>query len=133
MSTKKTFSQTVTLPLKISQIFEALTSSIAYSEFTGAPASIRPLPGSTFEAYGGVLHGFVLDTVLNERIVQAFRTKDWAPGHFSILDLRFRSIGENETEVEVNHYGIPEDHDASNEEVWDEFYWNKLRNWGAKT
>lgn len=133
MSAKKSFSQTVRLPLSISQAYNALANGAAFSEFTGAPASIRPVPGSTFEVYGGVLNGFILDTAPNERIVQAFRTKDWAPGVFSILDLRFRSLSENETEIELIHYGIPESHNESNEKVWDEFYWKKLRNWRART
>lgn len=127
MKNTNSFSQSVVIKAKRSLIYEALTSGAQFSKFTNAPAEISPIAGTAFSAYGGYLSGFVLDTKTSEYIVQAWRTQEWASGDFSILRFNFTDEGSNHTRIDVYHYGIPNHHESSNEKVWDEFYWSKLR------
>lgn len=127
MKNTKFFYQSIVIKAERSLIYEALTSGALFSQFTDAPAQISPVVGTAFSAYGGYLNGFVLDTKKSEYVVQAWRTQEWAPGDFSILRLSLSDEGSNATRIDVDHYGIPNHHESSNEKVWDEFYWSKLK------
>lgn len=127
MKNSKSFSQSIVIKAERSLIYDALTSGAKFSKFTDAPAEISPIAGTAFSAYGGYLHGFVLDTKKSEYIVQAWRTQEWAPGDFSLLRFSLSDEGSSSTRIDVYHYGIPDHHNSSNEKVWDEFYWSKLR------
>lgn len=127
MKNTKSFSQSIVIKAARAQVFEALTNGTAFAKITEAPAAISPAPGSSFSAYGGVLQGFVVDAKKSEYLVQAWRAQDWAPGDFSLLRLKFSDEKAGGTRIDVYHYGIPENHDQSNEQVWEQFYWSKLR------
>ena len=127
MKNSNSFSQSVIIKAKRSLIYEALTNGTKFSKFTEAPAEISPTPGTAFSAYEGYLNGFVIDTKKSEYIVQAWRTQEWAPGDFSLLRISLSDEGSNSTRIDIYHYGIPDNHESSNEKVWNEFYWSKLK------
>ena len=127
MKNSKSFSQSIVIKAERSKVYEALTSGALFSELTAAPAEISPTPGTAFTAYGGILSGFVIDAKKSEYLVQAWRTREWAPGDFSLLRLGFSDEGARSTRVDVYHYGIPDHHESSNEKVWEDFYWSRIR------
>lgn len=127
MKNSKSFSQSIVIQAKRVSIFDALTKGEIFATFTGAPAEISPQAGTSFSAYDGYLSGFILDTKKPEFIVQAWRTQEWVPGEFSLLQFQLSDEGPSSTRIDVYHYGIPNHHDSSNESVWEEFYWSKLR------
>lgn len=127
MKNTNTFSQSIVIKAARALVYDALTNGASFADYTGAPAEMSATPGATFSAYGGYLQGFVLAVKKSELLVQAFRTQEWSPGDFSLLRFNLRDEGSGATRVEVYHYGIPDQHLSSNEQVWEEFYWSKLR------
>lgn len=69
-------------------------------------AQISPAAGGTFKIFGGFINGRVIELVPNERIVQAWRAADWAPGIYSIA--RFEIIADGAgTRLVFDHTGFP--------------------------
>jgi activator of HSP90 ATPase len=128
MKNSKSFFQSIVIKAKRSSVYDALTNGELFAKFTDAPAEIAPIVGSRFMAYGGYLNGFNLEIKNSEYLVQAWRTQDWGPGDYSLLRFTLSDQGTDSTRIDVYHYGIPNHHESSNEKVWDEFYWSKLRN-----
>lgn len=126
MSNTKSFSQSVRINGPLAKVYNAFVDSDVYSSFIRAPAKSSERPGSSFSAYDGYLEGFVLSAEKEKRLVLAFRTKEWRSGDFSIVRLDFSAAGSGQTNISLYHYGIPDDHTASNSTVWGQFYWDKL-------
>ncbi len=126
MSNTKSFSQSFEINGPVAKVYNALVDSEVYSNFTGAPAQSSDRLGSAFFAYDGYLEGFVLSAEKAQRLVFAFRTKEWKLGDFSIVRLEFSAAGSNQTRLLLYHYGIPDYHSVSLPAVWSEFYWDKL-------
>ena len=64
----------------------------------GASAEISREVGGAFSIFGGVIVGRHIELVPYERIVQAWREKDWDPGLYSIVRFQLNEQGtRNET------------------------------------
>src|SRR5216684_962975 len=72
------------------RIYEALTEQRQFSQVTdfimkGASAEISSEVGGSFTIFGGVIVGRHIELLPYERIVQAWREKDWPPGLYSVV------------------------------------------------
>jgi uncharacterized protein YndB with AHSA1/START domain len=109
-------------------VYAALTDSSQFSQMTGAPASIGGNVGEAFSCFDGWIEGRHVELVPNERIVQAWRVKDWPPGVFSIVrfDLAPQEGG---TRLEFQQAGFPPEHRVHLEPGWQSKYWGPLKNY----
>ena len=91
------------------RVFEALTTAASFSAMTGGgPATVDSHDGGAFSLFGGMIHGRTVECVPPMRVVQAWRVKTWAPGHYSLV--RFDLLAEGTgTRVALEHVGYPED------------------------
>ncbi len=67
------------------KVFAALLDSRKHAQFTGEPAKISRKVGGTFHCYDHYIDGLNLEIVPNQLIVQAWRSRNWPKGTFSIV------------------------------------------------
>lgn len=108
------------------QIYEALTDAKQFSKVTSKPAEIAREPGGAFTCFGGMITGRHLELVPNERIVQAWRAGNWAPGAYSIVRFDLRAQGA-ETKLVFDHEGFPEAEKEHLVKGWPDNYWEPLK------
>jgi uncharacterized protein YndB with AHSA1/START domain len=122
-----TIHQEVVFKASPQRIYEALTDATLFSKVTGgAPTQIVRDLGGAFSCFGGMIVGRQLELVPNERIVQAWRAGNWAPGSYSIAKFELKAQGA-ETKVIFDHSGFPEDQQKHLEEGWHANYWEPLK------
>jgi activator of HSP90 ATPase len=109
------------------RIYDALTQADKFSAFTGgAPANIDGGAGGAFTLFGGHIEGRNVELVPGKRVVQAWRAKDWAPGHYSIVRFELAGRGD-ETRIVFDHIGFPEEHRVHLEPGWQKMYFEPLK------
>jgi len=109
------------------RIYQALTDSKIFTEFTGEDmAQISREAGGTISLFGGYVIGRNIELVPNQRIVQAWRAKNWDDGVYSIV--KFELKGQrSETRIIFDHSGFPEGNREHLDQGWHKMYWEPLR------
>ncbi len=81
--------------------------------------------GGAFTLFGGHITGRHVELVPNERIVQAWRAGNWAPGVYSIakFELVEQSSG---TKIVFDHTGFPKGEAETLASGWKAHYWEPL-------
>ena len=108
------------------KIYDALMNSKKHSQFTGKAAKIRAKAGAPFRCYGDYIKGFTLELQPGKCIVQAWRSKHWPAGHYSIVTfaLAKKSGG---TELRFTQIGVPASDYAAKNKGWRTHYWEPLK------
>jgi uncharacterized protein YndB with AHSA1/START domain len=89
------------------------------------PARISGAAGGAFAIFGGHISGRFIELVTNERVVQAWRPADWAPGDYSIA--RFELLGNGAgTRLVFDHTGFPKGQAEHLAAGWKANYWEPL-------
>jgi activator of HSP90 ATPase len=109
------------------KVYDALMNSKQHSKFTGAPAKIGSKPGKSFTCYGNYISGFTLELRPAKRIVQAWRSKGWPNGHFSIVTFKVSPTAKGQTELHFTQIGVPADDYAAKNKGWRTHYWEPLK------
>jgi activator of HSP90 ATPase len=113
------------------RIYEALTEENRFGQVTdfimkGAAAAISPEVGGAFSIFGGVILGRHIELVPYERIVQAWREKDWPAGVYSIVKFQLEAPGA-ETKLVFDHTGFPQGASVHLAPGWWSHYWEPLQ------
>src|SRR5262245_23939985 len=75
-------------------VYQALTDTKQFSKITGgAPTEISTEVGGAFSCFGGMIVGRNIELVPHQRIVQAWRVKNWEPGVYSIAKFELKAQG----------------------------------------
>jgi activator of HSP90 ATPase len=90
-----------------------------------APTEISREVGGTFAIFGGHVLGRHIELVPDERIVQAWRLSNWAPGVYSIAKFELVEAG-TVTKLMFDHTGFPTGSAAHLAEGWRANYWEPL-------
>jgi activator of HSP90 ATPase len=123
----KTLKQTRTFNAPAKDLYEALMDSRKHTKFSGgAPAKISAKVGGKFTAYGGALEGETIELKPNKKIVQAWRSKSWEPGVYSLATFSFASAGKGKTKLTFTQSGIPESDFEDIKKGWISFYWEPM-------
>lgn len=93
---------------------------------TGPPADISLDEGGGFSLFGGYIEGRNIELVDGVRVVQAWRSKTWDAGVFSIVLFTFDDL-DDKCLVKLVHTGFPVDQKPHLEDGWYKNYWNNLR------
>jgi activator of HSP90 ATPase len=93
--------------------------------FTDKPAEISREMGGTFSIFGGYILGRQIELVADERVVQAWRTREWDPGTYSIAKFELVEQGTG-TKVIFDHQGFPADRAEHLAAGWKSNYWEPL-------
>lgn len=113
------------------RVYDALTQEKQFRRVTdfimqGATAEISPDVGGAFSIFGGMILGRHVELVPYERIVQAWREKDWTPGVYSIVRFQLDEHG-GETKLVFDHTGFPESAASHLAPGWWSHYWEPLQ------
>ena len=119
--------QTVTFNARPGAVFDALTSSKKFSEFTGAPAKIVAAAGRPFSAFGGYITGINLDITKNKSIVQAWRAKNWPKGVWTVVSFQLAAAKGGKTKLSFSHTGVPAGSLKGISSGWTGSYWTPLK------
>src|SRR5688500_2683010 len=103
----KTITQSVTLPGRPAAVFTALMDEKQHSAFTGDTANIDPRAGGSFNCYGGYINGVTVELVPAKRIVQAWRSRGWPPGYYSLVTFALSAASNGKTKLRFTHLGVP--------------------------
>lgn len=119
------------------RIYDVLTSTSQFDkiiEISGAkkvaslgttPTQISAEPGGTFVIFLGHIIGRQLELVPDQRIVQAWRVVDWAPGIYSIARFELTETADG-TKVIFDHTGFPKGLGTHLAEGWNGHYWEPM-------
>lgn len=123
----KTIKQNVTFKAPPKTIYRLLTDSKAHRAVTGAPASISRKIGGRFSAYSGHLSGINVDLAPTKRVVQAWRTRNFPEGIFSMASFILQPTKSGGTQLTLTHRGVPKELIPQIEAGWRKFYWLKIK------
>jgi activator of HSP90 ATPase len=120
--------QTVRRAAPPSELYAMYLDPAAHAEFTGGgPATITPLAGSEWSAFGGRIYGRVLALTPDQQIVQSWRSFEWHDDDpDSVLVLAFTAEGAG-TRLELVQIGVPERLYDTLVSGWPSRYWDPWR------
>jgi uncharacterized protein YndB with AHSA1/START domain len=127
----KTIVQSVTLPARPAAVFAALMDEKKHSAFTNNSASIDPRVGGSFTCYGGYITGLTVELVPHKLIVQAWRSKGWPKGYYSLVTFALSSAGGAKTKLRFTHLGVPSQDFKAKSDGWRSHYWEPLKHYLA--
>lgn len=110
------------LPVDAATLYAAWLSSSKHSAFTGGEAEISPKVGSKFTAWDGYISGVTVILEPDQRIVQSWRTTEFAD-HDPDSDLEIiLEETEGGTRLLLRHTNIPAGQGKQYEKGWEEHY-----------
>ena len=124
---KTHFSLTARLAVKPEVLYKAWLSSKQHSEMTGSAAKVEPRVGGRFSAWDGYITGKTLELHAPNRIVQAWRTGEFAESDpDSRVEIKLESV-EGGTKLTLTHSEIPAGQAASYQSGWEEWYFAPMQ------
>lgn len=114
------------IPASAEAIYRAWLSSDGHSNMTGAAASVDGNVGGAFDAWDGYIGGRTLELEPNRRIVQSWRTHEFADEQDdSQIEVLLDACPDG-TLVTIRHTGVPADQRGYEEGGWDQNYFDPM-------
>lgn len=128
----KRFSVSAVIPATPGVVFDAWLDSKKHGAMTGgAKAKASAKVGGAFTAFDGYAMGANLELVPGEKIVQSWRTSDFAAGdQDSRLTVTLKPVAGG-TKLTILHTGIPEGQDDY-KSGWQEYYLEPMKAYFGK-
>jgi activator of HSP90 ATPase len=123
----KTIRQTALFRAPPRQVYAALLDSRQHTAFTGNKAKIVGKVGGAFSCYGGYITGVTLELAPNQRIVQAWRSRDWPKGGYSIVTFALAKAAGGKTKLSFTQLGVPAGDFKAKSQGWKSHYWQPLK------
>lgn len=123
----KTIKQKVKFSASPETIYELLADSKRHMMLTGQKAEISRKVGGSFSIRAGQVTGINVDLVPGKRLVQAWRSKDFPVGIFSMASFQISRSKAGGTEVLLTHRGVPKELIPKIESDWRKLCWEKIR------
>ena len=121
-----TFTLTTTIPASPEEIYQAWLDSLAHSEMTGGAATMSEQVGAEVSAWDGYISGRNLELVPGERIVQSWRTSEFADEHGdSIITIVLRKR-RGRTLLTLEHSNVPDEQRSYEEGGWQANYFEPM-------
>lgn len=116
----------VDLPVQKDVLFHAWLDSAEHSAFTGSESEIDSSIGGSFTAWDGYISGKTEKVDSPNRILQAWRTTEFASTDAnSKLEILFESLT-NGTRMTLIHTNIPDGQADMYREGWEEYYFKPM-------
>jgi len=114
------------LPASPRANYEAWLSSAGHSAMTGAKANSSKKVGAAYSAWDGYIVGRNLELEPNRRIVQSWRTSEFAANDpDSTVTIALSPIGAG-ARLSLKHTGVPDGQTSYENEGWREFYFEPM-------
>ena len=115
------------IPATPGDVYKAWMSSKGHAAMTESPATVSARKGGKFTAWDGYISGKTLEIKPGKRIVQAWRSTDFAE---DAPDSRLEVILEatkGGTKVTLKHSAIPPGQTAGYRQGWKDFYFEPMK------
>jgi activator of HSP90 ATPase len=113
------------------QVYAILADASALSALSGMSGVPGRSAGEEFSGFDGHVTGRQIELVPGERVVQAWRFPQWAPGTYSMVSFTLTAEAGG-TRLVIDQHGVPDDwHDHVNTN-WPTFYLTPLTNHFAR-
>ena len=125
------FTVSATIPAEPKTVYDAWPSSKGHSAMTGAAANVTPREGGRFTAWDGYITGTNLKLVPARRIVQTWRTTEFAEDdEDSQIDVQLEKAPGG-TKLTLRHTNIPSGQ-SDYKSGWKECYFEPMKAYFAK-
>ena len=115
------------LPASPQAVYEAWLSSAGHSAMTGAKAKASKAIGAAYSAWDGYIVGRTLELDPNRRIVQSWRTSEFAADDpDSTVTIVLTPLGAG-TRLELKHAGVPNGQTTYENGGWRDFYFEPMQ------
>jgi activator of HSP90 ATPase len=121
-----TIRQTAIFSAPPRDVYEMIIDSDKHQSLSGESARISREVGGAFTAWGDHISGFNLALQPGQKIVQAWRARDWWPDHYSIVTFELREIAAG-TELRFTQIGVPPHRFDGHSRGWVEAYWRPMQ------
>jgi uncharacterized protein YndB with AHSA1/START domain len=119
------------IPARPRQVYDAWLDSRAHSRMTGGKARVSSRVGGTFTAWDGYITGTNLELTPGKRIVQAWRTSEFADSDpDSRITVTFKPVAGG-TRVTLLHTRVP-DNNTGYRSGWHESYFEPMKDYFGK-
>jgi activator of HSP90 ATPase len=118
--------QEVTIDASPAAVYGVLTSSDEFARMTGGrKADISRDIGGAVSLFGGDIEARNVELKPGKRVVQAWRSKAWPEGVYSIIRFELAAAGKG-TKLVFDQAGHPDDAQAMLEGGWPKMYWEPM-------
>jgi len=117
----------VTILAVPAKVYAALMDEKKHSQFTGERARIDRRVGGTFTCYGTYIKGITLELQPGKLIVQAWRSRNWPKGTYSIVAFKLSKSGVSRTTLRFSQVGVPASDYRDKNKGWRTHYWEPLK------
>jgi activator of HSP90 ATPase len=121
-----TIRQTMIFSTSPQEVYEIIMDSGKHESLSGEKAIISREVGGAFKAWGDHISGFNLALEPGQKIVQAWRAKDWWPDHYSVVTFELRPV-DGGTELRFTQIGVPPHRFDGHSRGWVENYWRPMQ------
>ena len=119
------------IPASPEVIYAAWLDSDEHSLMTGGQAKVSAKVGESFEAWDGYIHGTNLELEPSKRILQSWRTSEFAESDIdSLLEIILEAEGIG-TRVTIQHTRLPED-GMQYQQGWVDAYFTPMKEYFGK-
>ena len=120
------FTVSTLIPAPCSQVYHAWLDSAEHSAMTGGEAHVNAQIGAEFDAWDRYIKGRNLELEENQRILQSWRTTEFAPEEAdSMLEVILEPAGA-ETRLTLHHSNLPA-HGMQYQQGWVEAYFEPMQ------
>lgn len=126
--------QEVTINASPAEVYGVLTGSAQFAKMTGGRAAdISTEAGGAASMFGGDIRARNVELVPGKRVVQAWRSKAWPDGVYSIVRFELSPAPQDKgTKLVFDQAGHPEEAQQMLEGGWSKMYWEPMNAMLAK-
>ncbi len=125
------FEVSAIVPASPDRVYATWLSSSGHTAMTGADAAVDPRVGGYYDAWDGYISGRTLELDPGQRIVQTWRTTEFADDDpDSEIEVLFENVEEG-TRVTVLHSNVPADQREYEDGGWEDSYFVPMREYFA--
>ncbi|HXI84116.1 MAG TPA: SRPBCC domain-containing protein [Verrucomicrobiae bacterium] len=117
----------VTIRATPAKVYAALMDEKKHAQFTDARARIERRVGGTFTCYGTYINGITLELQPGKRIVQAWRSRNWPKGIYTIVTFKLSKAAGGRTTLRFSQMGVPASDYREKNKGWRTHYWVPLK------
>ncbi len=117
----------IVLPVKADELYKAWLNSKEHTLFTGAEAKASEKVNGKFSAWDGYISGKNLELVPGKKIVQSWRTSEFADhAPDSTLEINFEEKA-GKTTLQLYHHGLQKGDAKKYTDGWKQFYFDPMK------
>ncbi len=120
------FTVSAEIPASPRTVYDAWLDDDRHGEMTGAPATASTEAGGAFTAHGGYIFGINLELADGERVLQTWRTSEFAESDpDSSIEVTFEASPTG-TLITLRHWNIPAGQAEGYQSGWQDYYFDPM-------